>query len=315
MINPKSFIVGSGKAVKIRALTKMIPAAKVKQELKNFASMFVPIIPPWMLEFEQDEKHYLVPRNQMDVLVSDEDVDDWNYLLERFNNLLANLTKLLNNVRKIDYHKIAYNKLLEREIENRRMKLTEKLLEKTEEKEEEAKTKFAGPDIDQEDFGNFLTVLAGAAAGSFGAADPLDAATIKDAKASGADLVAAAHLATLEASGAQNAADAFQVMLNRAKKEPLSVVITKSEQFSPYSAAIYGTSADTAAASVYGDIGITKKEIFEIAAKPNGMQLLVEKFGNGDAAVAQQVLDDFESEGPMSEAFHKILRTNIMKLL
>ena len=36
MINPKSFIVGSGKAVKIRALTKMIPAEKVKQELKNF---------------------------------------------------------------------------------------------------------------------------------------------------------------------------------------------------------------------------------------------------------------------------------------
>ena len=64
MINPKSFIVGSGKAVKIRALTKMIPAAKVKQELKNFASMFVPIIPPWMLEFEQDEKHYLVPKTR-----------------------------------------------------------------------------------------------------------------------------------------------------------------------------------------------------------------------------------------------------------
>ena len=78
----------------------MIPAAKVKQELKNFAAMFVPIIPPWMLEFEQDEKHYLVPRNQMDVLVSDEDVDDWNYLLERFNNLLANLTKLLKQCQK-----------------------------------------------------------------------------------------------------------------------------------------------------------------------------------------------------------------------
>ena len=304
MINPKSFIVGSGKAVKIRALTKMIPAAKVKQELKNFAAMFVPIIPPWMLEFEQDEKHYLVPRNQMDVLVSDEDVDDWNYLLERFNNLLANLTKLLNNVRKIDYHKIAYNKLLEREIENRRIKLTEKLLEKTEEKEEEeAKTKFAGPDIDQEDLGNFLTVLAAAAAGSFGAADPLDAATIKDAKASGADLVAAAHLATLEASGAQNAADAFQVMLNRAKKEPLSVVITKSEQFSPYSAAIYGTSGDANAVNLYGHLNVTKKEFFEIAAKPNGLELLVERFdGYGNAAIAQQILDDFKSEGPLSQA-------------
>ena len=91
MINPKSPIVGSGKAVKIRALTKMIPAAKVKQELKNFASMFIPIIPPWMLEFEQDEKHYLVPRNLMIVLVSVEDVVVWYYLLDRFNNLLAYL--------------------------------------------------------------------------------------------------------------------------------------------------------------------------------------------------------------------------------
>ena len=302
MINPKSFIVGSGKAVKIRALTKMIPAAKVKQELKNFAAMFVPIIPPWMLEFEQDEKHYLVPRNQMDVLVSDEDVDDWNYLLERFNNLLANLTKLLNNVRKVDYHKIVYNKLLEREIENRKIKLTEKLLEKTEEKEEEAKTKLS-LNIKDEDLNNFLTVLAAAAAGSFGAADPLDAAAIKDAKASGADLVAAAHLATLEASGAQNVADVFQVILNRSKKrkQPVSVVITEKEQFSPYSAAIYGDSADDAAATVYGDLGITKKEIFQLAAKPNGLQLLVERFGNGNAAIAQEVLDDFKSEGPMSQ--------------
>ena len=247
MINPKSSIVGSGKAVKIRALTKMIPAAKVKQELKNFASMFIPIIPPWMLEFEQDEKHYLVSKNQMNVLVSDEDVDDWNYLLERFNNLLANLMRLLNNVRKIDYHKIVYNKLLEREIENRKIKLTEKLLEKTEEKEEEAKTKLS-PNISDEDIGNFLTVLAAAAAGATGAADPLDAATIKDAQSSGADLVAAAHLATLEASGAQNAADVFQVILNRSKKRKKSMaeVITAREQFSPYSAAIYGTSADAA---------------------------------------------------------------------
>ena len=138
MIKPKSSIVGSGKRVRIRALTKMIPAVKVKQELRNFVSMFIPIVPAWMLEFEQDEKHYLVPKNQMNMLVSDEDVDDWNYLLERFNNLLANLTKLLNNVRKIDYHKIVHDKLLEREIINRKIKITEKLLEKTEEKEEKA---------------------------------------------------------------------------------------------------------------------------------------------------------------------------------
>ena len=59
-------------------------------------------------------------------------------MLERFNNLLDNLTKLLNNVRKIDYNKIAHDKLLEREIRNRKIKLTEKLLEKTEEKNQKA---------------------------------------------------------------------------------------------------------------------------------------------------------------------------------
>ena len=161
MINPKSFIVGSGKAVKIRALTKMIPAAKVKQELKNFASMFIPIIPPWMLEFEQDEKHYLVPRNQMNMLVSDEDVDDWNYLLERFNNLLDNLTKLLNNVRKIDYNKIAHDKLLEREIRNRKIKLTEKLLEKTEEKNQKASKNT--PEVQIENMNMLMMAAANAA--------------------------------------------------------------------------------------------------------------------------------------------------------
>ena len=161
MIKPKSPIVGSGKRVRIQALTKMIPAAKVKQELKNFASMFIPIIPPWMLEFEQDEKHYLVPKNQMNMLVSDEDVDDWNYLLERFNNLLANLTKLLNNIRKIDYHKIVHDKLLEREIRNRKIKLTEKLLEKTEEKKQKASKNT--PEVQIENMNMLMMAAANAA--------------------------------------------------------------------------------------------------------------------------------------------------------
>ena len=107
----------------------------------------------------------------------------------------------------------------------------------------------------------------------------------------------------LKLLGLQNVADVFQVILNRSKKRNKSVaeVITAREQFSPYSAAIYGTSADTNAANVYGDLGVTKKEIFEIAAKPNGLQLLVERFNNGNAAIAQEVLDDFKSEGPLSQ--------------
>ena len=137
-IEPKTPIVESDKGVKIKALTKIIPASEVKQKLQNFASMLIPLVPSWLLEFEDDSKHYLVPKSQLDVLVSDEDIDDWNYLLERFNSIMGNLTKLLNNIRKIDYHKIVHDKLLEREIRNRKIKLTEKLLEKTNEKKEES---------------------------------------------------------------------------------------------------------------------------------------------------------------------------------
>ena len=133
-IEPKTPIVESDKGVKIKALTKIIPASEVKQKLQNLASMLIPLVPTWLLEFEDDGKHYLVPKSQLEVLVSDEDIDDWNYLLERFNSIIGNLTKLLNNIRKIDYHKIVHDKLLEREIRNRKIKLTEKLLEKTNEK-------------------------------------------------------------------------------------------------------------------------------------------------------------------------------------
>ena len=305
MINPKSFIVGSGKAVKIRALTKMIPAAKVKQELKNFAAMFVPIIPPWMLEFEQDEKHYLVPKNQMNMLVSDEDVDDWNYLLERFNNLLANLTKLLNNIRKIDYHKIVHDKLLEREIRNRKIKLTEKLLEKTEEKEEKASKNT--PEVQIEN----MNMLMMAAANAFiprssPDVNPLDAATLEQLNEDGSALKAAAFLGTLEASAPQDVADTFQVMLNRASTNHsgyggLFEQITAPEQFSPYSAAIYGDSADGAAASYYGGLGVTLDELAEMSSAPNAFEQLEARFGAGSASIAQQVLADFESEGTLSQ--------------
>ena len=302
MIEPKTPIAGRGKFIRIKALTKMIPAAKVKQELKNFAAMLIPIVPTWILEFDEDEKHYLVPRSQVDLLVSDEDVDDWNYLLERFDKILAGLTKLLNNIRKIDYHRIVHDKLLEQEIINRRVKLNEKLLEKTDKEPKKDKKESLRVKLKELD-GLLSTLVAGTLPKTYNV-DPLDAATIKDAQSSGADLVAAAHLATLEASGAQNAADVFQVILNRSKNRKKSVaeVITAREQFSPYSAAIYGTSADTNAANVYGNLGVTKKEIFELAAKPDGLKLLVDRFNNGNAAIAQTVLDDFKTSGPLSEA-------------
>lgn len=304
-IEPKTPIVGGDKPVKIKAKTSMIPAAKLKKELKNFASMFIPIIPPWMVEFEEDEKHYLVPKKQMNMLVSDEDVDDWNYLLERFNNLLANLTKLLNNVRKIDYNKIVHDKLLEREIRNRKIKLTEKLLEKTEEKKE--KSSKNTPEVQIEN----MNMLMMAAANSFiprssKDVNPLDAATLEQLNEDGSALKAAAFLGTLEASQAQDVADTFQVMLNRAATNHsgyggLFEQITAPEQFSPYSAAIYGDSADGAAASYYGGLNVTLEELAEMSSAPNAFEQLEERFGAGSASIAQQVLADFESEGTLSQ--------------
>lgn len=307
MIRPRTRIVGK-KTIKIKALTHVIPARKLKKELKNLSSMFVPIVPPWMLEFE-DEQQYLVPKSLFNVLVTAEDIDDWNYLLERFNNILSNLTKLLNNIRKIDYHKIVSNKLLEQEISNRRIKITEKLLEKVDEKEED-KNKKTNPKVKIDQLTDLLLASGAAMAldGITPLVDPLDAATIADAKTSGADLVAAAHLATLEASDPQHVADVFQVILNRSTGS-ISVAenITAQEQFTPYSAAIYGTSIDKHAQAKYGHLGVTKKEIFDLAKRSDGLQALTQRFNAGNPAVAQQVLNDFKSKGPLSQSSAKFV--------
>ena len=164
----KTSIVVSGQKgdTKIIALTKMIPARRLKQELKNFINTLIPIVPSWMLEFDEDERHYLVPKSAFDFVVEDHDIDDWNYLLERFNNLYGGLIKLLNNIRKVDYHKIIENKLLQKEIETRKIKITERLLEK--ENSEESDNKKARSPIDKiEDLENYLAVAAGFAQAPF----------------------------------------------------------------------------------------------------------------------------------------------------
>ena len=307
MIKPLTRIVGKSQ-VKIRALTKIIPAKKIKENLKNFVNTVIPLVPPALLEFE-DQRQYLVPKTLFDVLVSDEDVDDWNSLLSRFNDLLGNLTKVLNNIRKINYQKIVANKLLEQEISNRKIKVTEKLLEKERPDNKESDSKEASDKKIKQ-----LTALL-VASGAFVAAaaatrsrevNPLNAATVKSAKASGADLKAAAHLATLEASSPQDVADVMQVMLNRAATNhsgygSLIQQIIAKEQFSPYSAAIYGDSADGNAASYYGKLKVTPREIVTLASQPNGIERLVKRFGAGNAAVAKQVLNDFLDEGPLSK--------------
>lgn len=137
----------------------------------------------------------------------------------------------------------------------------------------------------------------------------LTAADLKAIQASSADKRAAAHLATLEASAPQHVADVYQVILNRAAKQSggIPAVITAREQFSPYSAAIYGSSADGAAAKKYGGLGVTKKELFELAAKPDGIQQLTKRFGAGNPSIAAKVLADFESNGPMSQNAKKFV--------
>ena len=139
--------------------------------------------------------------------------------------------------------------------------------------------------------------------------DPLDAADLKAIKGSSADKKAAAHLATLEASSPQHVADVYQVILNRAAKQSggIAAVITAREQFSPYSAAIFGTSADSAAARKYGGLKVTKKELFELAGKPDGIEQLTKRFKAGNPKIAAQVLSDFEQGGNLSQSSKKFV--------
>ena len=130
----------------------------------------------------------------------------------------------------------------------------------------------------------------------------------------------AAFLSTMEASGNQNQADAFQVMLNRtadakaggsmkAYGTTLGDQVMGREQFSPLSAAIYGASADSAAAKKYGhitsalggNVAERKKKLLEIASQPDGLAALQKLFGGGSASDASKVLQDFKSGGSLSQ--------------
>jgi hypothetical protein len=113
----------------------------------------------------------------------------------------------------------------------------------------------------------------------------------------------AAFVATMEASSPENAADAMQVMLNRSATsgKGLSDVLSRYDQFSPISAAIFGKSKDKNAAAKYGPIaaklpGNTPQEKFQylqqVAAEPDGLNKLQQIFGGGSANVAATLLND-----------------------
>ena len=130
----------------------------------------------------------------------------------------------------------------------------------------------------------------------------------------------AAFLSTMEASGNQNQADAFQVMLNRTADaqaggsmrvygDTLAEQITAREQFSPLSSAIYGVSADSAAAKKYGPISKAlgsnpeerRTKLLQIASQPDGLVKLQQLFGGGSATDAAKVLKDFKTGGALSQ--------------
>jgi len=126
----------------------------------------------------------------------------------------------------------------------------------------------------------------------------------------------AAFTSILEGTSGQNAADAMQVMLNRAATDhsgygDLFGQVTAKEQFSPISSAIYADSLDPDAKKVYGPIadklGKTPQEriqkLKEIASGPNGLQNLEQLFGRkGSAAEAAKILTDFKTGGTLSTA-------------
>ena len=134
----------------------------------------------------------------------------------------------------------------------------------------------------------------------------------------------AAFLSTLEATGDQNSMDALQVMLNRTALSKsgkgytwagnsLFEQITAKEQFSPYSAAIFGTSADPNAAAKYGNIlsgspEERRRKLLEIASGPNALNNLQALFKGGDAASASRVLADLESDGALAKESRRYIQ-------
>jgi len=131
----------------------------------------------------------------------------------------------------------------------------------------------------------------------------------------------AAFIATLESSQLQDQSDVLQSMANRAGQNygghgSLFGQVTAREQYSPLSAAIYGTSGDPAAARVYGPIaaslGNTPQEriarLQQIISQPDALSQLQTLFGAGNASNAKRLLDDFYSNGPLSKESQKLIR-------
>ena len=132
------------------------------------------------------------------------------------------------------------------------------------------------------------------------------------------DNMLAAYLSTLEGGSGQNAADAMQVMLNRAAQNHSGYGTNVAEQamasgqFTPFSVAIHGRGEDQAANRAYGHIADTlgrtpeeRKAKLRHIARTEGFAGLDRIFGKNKAQYASAVLQDFQQGGPMSALARK----------
>ena len=131
----------------------------------------------------------------------------------------------------------------------------------------------------------------------------------------------AAFVSTLESSQLQDQADVMQSMTNRAGQNysgygGLFGQLTAREQYSPLSAAIYGTSGDTAASRAYGGVAAKlgktpeerKAKLQQIISQPDALPQLQTLFGRGNASNAKQLLDDFYSGGAVSKESQRFIQ-------
>ena len=132
------------------------------------------------------------------------------------------------------------------------------------------------------------------------------------------DNMLAAYLSTLEGGSGQNAADAMQVMLNRAAQNHSGYGSNVAEQamaqgqFTPFSVAIHGRGLDQAANRAYGHIADMlgnspeeRKAKLRQIVRTEGFAGLDRVFSQSKAQHASAVLQDFQQGGPMSALARK----------
>lgn len=149
----------------------------------------------------------------------------------------------------------------------------------------------------------------GGGTGNGGASSITQVGPTTSSPPSTAEVRLAAYTATLESTGLQNQSDVFQSMLNRAGQNysrygGLGNQITARGQYAPISSAVYGSSGgDANSDRAYGGVNAGKQELLRLAGQDNGLQLLQQRFGGkGNPAAAAKVIEDHQSNGPLSQS-------------